>query len=176
MLHTEEDPFAGVRKIDATDARQSFSDLVSQVAVGRRTLLMRNGKPVCAIVSLPDLHLLLARDASRDEVMRQSPPAEGRGRSFSEIRKSGAVADALGTASSSSTAVQTAAADDAATAIAQLVEATSRIVIERMRERGPAESVEEEKAEIAELVLASLSGQAVYSQEQAEEREAAGSW
>ncbi|MGA9582884.1 MAG: hypothetical protein WBR13_13045 [Allosphingosinicella sp.] len=162
------DPYAGVRRLDATEVRQSFSEVVGDAAMhGRRVLIYRNRRPLAAIVSLADLDVLLARDASRDKMMTQSPPASGPAISLDELAaRVGAGSDSEGgdvqTASQGS-ALRARAAEAALNAITQMVvpqvvEAASRFVVERMNERwGEDHSLDErEESEMVEHVLACI--------------------
>jgi len=46
-------------RIPASQVRQEFSDMLNRAAYGRERIVMsRRGKPVAAIVSVDDLHLL----------------------------------------------------------------------------------------------------------------------
>lgn len=46
-------------KIEATTARNAFSDVVNKVAYGAdRVVIERRGKPVAAVISMEDLRLL----------------------------------------------------------------------------------------------------------------------
>jgi prevent-host-death family protein len=47
------------RKVDVTEARQSFANLISEVGYGHdRVVLCRNGKRVAALIPVDDLALL----------------------------------------------------------------------------------------------------------------------
>ena len=53
------EPVRHRRKVDVTQARQSFAELVSQVGFGHeRVILCRNGKEVAALLPLGDLEFL----------------------------------------------------------------------------------------------------------------------
>jgi len=48
-----------VSTVTTVDARNQFSDVLNRAAYGReRVVLTRRGKPVAAVVSIEDLHLL----------------------------------------------------------------------------------------------------------------------
>jgi prevent-host-death family protein len=66
-----------VPMIDASTARQTFRDVVDRAArQGQRLIVMRNGRPAAAIVSLYDLDRLMRREADHDERLRALPPFE----------------------------------------------------------------------------------------------------
>lgn len=161
--------FAGVRKLDATRVRQSFSEVIGDAAVhGRRVLVSRNGRPLAAIVSLADLEVLLARDSSRDAMLAQSQPGSGPTISLTELA-TGVAAGTEGegadpqASSQAGTLPARAAAKAALNAISemvipQVVEAASRLVVERMNERwGEDHSFDKhEETEMVEQVLACI--------------------
>jgi prevent-host-death family protein len=165
MSDQDKGRFAGVRKVDATKARQSFSDFVTEVgAHGRRLLVTRNGKPTCAMVSLADLDILLARDAQHDVMMRTASPAPEGERKI-VVPRGGRSSDTIAVerAASATAPLEALAVGAAVTAIAarvmpKVVEAASRIATERRRDRSEDAFVdpEEEQAEIVKQVLAEV--------------------
>ncbi len=68
-------------RLPASDARESFSEVVNQVAFGgERVVLHRHGKDVAAIVSVSDLQFLeavedkLDLEAARKALSEKEPP------------------------------------------------------------------------------------------------------
>lgn len=61
-------------KIEATTARNAFSDVVNKVAYGAdRVVIERRGKPVAAMISMADLRLLeLLEDRMDIEAARRA--------------------------------------------------------------------------------------------------------
>ena len=64
----------GMVKVEATVARNGFSDLISKVQYGsERVLIERRGKDVAALISVADLHLLeMLEDQIDIEAARQA--------------------------------------------------------------------------------------------------------
>jgi prevent-host-death family protein len=57
----------GCKKMDVSEARKSFADLLSQVGFGReRVVLCRNGKKVAALIPMADLEFLEKREEEYD--------------------------------------------------------------------------------------------------------------
>ncbi len=162
------EPYVGVRRLDATKVRLKFSEVIGDAAIhGRRVLVSRNGRPLAAIVSLADLDVLLARDASRDAMMVQSQPASGPTISLTELATgvaAGPDSEGSGLHASPGGALPAQAAAKAAlnalsaVVVPQVVEAASRFVAERMNERwGEDHSLDkQEETEMVEQVLACI--------------------
>ncbi len=71
-----------MKRVEASVARQQFSDTLNTVAYGkRRVMLRRHGKDVAALVPVEDVKLI-------EECEDGSPPAAGRRRATSPRRAS----------------------------------------------------------------------------------------
>jgi prevent-host-death family protein len=62
-----------MRKIEATRARETFSDTLNEVAFGQdRVIVSRHGKPVAALVPMGDLELI-ERCEDQEKEARRAP-------------------------------------------------------------------------------------------------------
>jgi prevent-host-death family protein len=71
------EPWEGARTIEATQARQSFRDIVDEAyAAGRRVVITRHARPVAAIVAIKDFLRLRDHDKAADKRMLERSGAE----------------------------------------------------------------------------------------------------
>ena len=82
------DPWKGARTIEATQARQSFRDIMDEAyAAGRRVVIMRHKRPIAALVAITDFVRLCEIDkgadarmlerATQEQEQSESVPIEG---------------------------------------------------------------------------------------------------
>ena len=68
------------RQVEASEARQSFREIIDEAyAAGRRVLITRYGRPVAGLIAVRDLLHLRARDAAADARMLRSREQSGDG-------------------------------------------------------------------------------------------------
>ena len=180
------DRFKGAHPIDSSDARRTFRTVVDEVtASGRRYVIMRNGRPVAALVSLADLDHLLGHDTARDRGATQLA-LDGEKLDFADFIKLGAAESGVSgeVLAVAPPPLSLLAAEAAMTAIANLVvpqiaERASKIIVERLNERASGDGNLDagEESEVVEEVLASIQSELVGHEHDAEleyEREIAG--
>lgn len=154
-----EERFRGSRAIDASEARQSFSEVVGDAAAhGRRIVILRHGRPLAALVSLADLDQLLAQDQAADQLLSRMPIDLENSVPFEEFVGSAALEPVATPHPASSPALTVRATEAAVAAITSVV--GSHIVdtiVDELKRLTEEHSLDEKQAsEIKERVIASV--------------------